>query len=254
MTVTTTGPSTAERVRTACTRARQAVLAVDGSDPVAVSVHHLRSGGDAVLAVPADAAITALAWQSGRGGLPAVLELTDHTPLTLRERVRSLVWLRGSLHAVPAGALRPLAAAVAAENPDPALLDVGHTTTLLRLVLESAVVADAHGAEAVPVDDLLSATPDPFWAVEDRWLEHLEADHADMIDALAQRLPHHVRTGPVRALGLDRYGVRLRVEAHDGDRDVRLSFHEPVSDAAELNRALRVLVGCPFGNGLRARR
>lgn len=254
MTVTTTGPSTAERVRTSCARARQAVLAVDGSEPVTVSVHHLRNGGDAVLAVPADVTITALAWQAGRGGLPAVLELTDHAPLTLRERVRSLVWLRGNLHAVPSSALRPLAAAVAAENPDPALLDVGHTTTFLRLVLDSAVVADAQGADAVAIDELVSATPDPFWAVEDRWLEHLESDHADMIDTLAQRLPHHMRTGPVRALGLDRYGLRLRVEAHDGDRDIRLPFPEPVSDVTDLNRAIRVLVGCPFGNGLRARR
>ena len=34
---------------------------------------------------------TALAWQSGNGGLPAVLELTDRAPLEMREPVRSLV-------------------------------------------------------------------------------------------------------------------------------------------------------------------
>ncbi|MFD4294646.1 DUF2470 domain-containing protein [Rhodococcus sp. NPDC058505] len=247
------GPSTAERVRTACARAGQAVLAADGSDPVTVAVHHLRSGGDVVLAVPDGTAVTALTWQAGRGGLPAVLELTDHAPLVLREPVRSLVWLRGSLHAVPAEAVRALASAVAADHPDPALLDVGHTTTLLRLVLDSVVVADSHGAEPVPLGDLLTAPLDPFWSVEDCWLEHLEAGHGDLVHQLAQRLPSHLRHGRVRPLGLDRYGIRLRVEGPTGDNDVRLPFGEPVDDAAGLNRALRILVGCPFLNGLRAR-
>lgn len=250
---TALGPSTAERVRTACARAAQAVLAVDGSAPTAVAVHHLRAGGDVVLAVPDAAAVTALAWQSGRGGLPAVLELTDHAPLPLREPVRSLVWLRGTLYPVPAEASRALAAAVAADHPDPELLDVGHTTTLLRLVLDSVVVADGHGAEPVPLADLLTAVPDPFWSVEDCWLQHLESGHGDLVHQLAQRLPPSLRGGRVRPLGLDRYGVRLRVESPTGDNDVRLPFAEPADDPAALSRALRILVGCPFLNGLRAR-
>ena len=254
----TLGPSTAERVRSACARAHQAVLAIDGSDPVVVPVQHLRAGGDVVLTVPTDSAATALAWQASRAGLPAVLELTDRAPLPLREPVRSLVWLRGVLHSVPPEASRTLAAAVATDHPDPGLLDVGHTTTLLRLVLDSAVVADSHGAEPVPLDDLLAARPDPFWEIEDHWLEHLEADHGELVDLLARRLPRHLRGGRVRPLGLDRYGIRLRVEdtgAEGGrtDNAVRLSFGDPVDDAAALSRALRLLVGCPFVNGLRAR-
>ncbi|MFD4181749.1 DUF2470 domain-containing protein [Rhodococcus sp. NPDC058514] len=249
----TQGPSTAERVRSACARAQQAVLAIDGSDPVEVDVHHLRACGDVVLTVRTDSVATALTWQAGRAGLPAVLELTDLTPLSLREPVRSLVWLRGALHPVPAEASRALAAAVADERPDPALLDVGHTTTLLRLILDSAVVADSHGAEPVPVDALLAARPDPFWAVEGPWLEHLESDHGELVDQLAGRLPRALRTGRVRPLGIDRYGIRLRVEGETGDSDIRMAFTEPVDDAADLSRALRLLVGCPFVNGLRAR-
>ncbi|MFC4606146.1 DUF2470 domain-containing protein [Rhodococcus kronopolitis] len=255
---TTPGPSTAELVRSACARSRQAVLAIDGTDPVAVPVHHLRAGGDVVLTVPSDSSATALAWQAGRGGLPAMLELTDRAPLALREPVRSLVWLRGSLHAVPTEASRSLAAAVADAHPDAGLLDVGHTTTLLRLVLHSAVVADSHGAEPVPLEDLLAARPDPFCAVEDHWLAHLESDHGELVDLLARRLPRHLRAGRVRPLGLDRYGIRLRVETGDAtngrvDTDVRMPFAEPVDDAGALSRALRLLVGCPFVNGLRAR-
>jgi hypothetical protein len=52
---------------------------------------------------------------------------------------------------------------------------------------------------------------------------------------------------------LDRYGVRLRVETADGDRDVRLPFRKPVDDVTGLSQAIRLLMGCPFANGLRAR-
>jgi hypothetical protein len=47
--------------------------------------------------------------------------------------------------------------------------------------------------------------------------------------------------------------VRFRVEGNDGDRDVRLPFHKPVDDMNGLSQAIRVLMGCPFVNGLRAR-
>ena len=52
MPVTTTGPTTAERVRSSCARTQEAVLAVEGSAPTVTSVHHLRAGGDFVVAVP----------------------------------------------------------------------------------------------------------------------------------------------------------------------------------------------------------
>nr|NKW55096.1 DUF2470 domain-containing protein [Prescottella equi] len=249
----TTGPSTAERVRSASARATDAVLAVAGTDPVVTSLHHLRGDGTVVVVAPSDAAVTALAWQYGPGGLPAVLELTDYAPLALREPVRSLVWLRGNLVALPDERARQLADAVAAEHPDPALLDLGHGAALLTLRLESAVVADSSGAESVAIDALLAAAPDPFQDVETVWLQHLEEDHADLVEMLARRLPSTLRTGRVRPLGIDRYGVRLRIEGASGDHDVRLDFTEPVVDAMALSRALRILVGCPFVNGLRAR-
>lgn len=249
----TIGPSTAERVRSACARAEGATLAIEGSEPVITSLHHLRSNGEVIVAVPADSAMGALAWQSTRAGVPAVLELTDHAPLTLREPVRSLVWLRGELRPVPESLMRPMAGAVAAEHPHSALLDVGHSTILLRLILSSAVVADSTGAEPVAVDDLLAAEPDPFWEMETSWLQHLDEEHTDLVNQLARRLPPSLRQGRIRPLGIDRYGIRLRIESEYGDNDVRLGFAEPVDDTMALSRALRVLAGCPFLNGIRAR-
>ena len=116
------------------------------------------------------------------------------------------------------------------------------------------VVADATGAEPVGVDDLLAARPDPFCEFESAWLCHLDPDHPDVVARLAGQLPAPLRRGQVRPLGLDRYGVRFRVESHDGDHDVRLPFHKPVDDMTGLSQAIRVLMGCPFVNGLRARR
>ena len=206
-----------------------------------------------VLALSEASPACALARQSGPGGLPAVLELTDTAAIALREPVRSLVWLRGALH--PVHDQRTLAVQVSAELPHPALLGVGHGTALLRLELESAVVADSTGAEPVGAAELLAARPDPFCATEAAWVRHLEHTHGDLVALMARRLPAELRRGRVRPLGVDRYGVRLRVERAPGlgDADVRLPFPAPVDDDRALGRALRGLVGCPFLDGLQAR-
>uniref|UniRef100_UPI002454139B DUF2470 domain-containing protein n=1 Tax=Nocardia cyriacigeorgica TaxID=135487 RepID=UPI002454139B len=188
---------------------------------------------------------------SGAAGAPAVLELTDHAPLPLREPVRALVWLRGWVRAVPTQAQRALATEVAKENPDPGLLDVGHTATLLRLVINSAVVADSTGAESVCVEELRLARPDPFCSMESAWLQHMDADHADVVAQLARHLPPRLQRGNVHPLAIDRYGLTLRVEGEDGDHDVRLPFASPADDVESLSRAVRLLAGCPFLNGLR---
>jgi hypothetical protein len=44
------------------------------------------------------------------------------------------------------------------------------------------------------------------------------------------------------------------VESDEGDHDVRLAFTKPVDDVTGLSQAIRILMGCPFLNGLRARR
>ncbi|MGV9740936.1 DUF2470 domain-containing protein [Nocardia farcinica] len=244
-------PSTAERVRSACAHAEQAVLALPGIDPTPTSVHHLRQCGDVVIAVPAGSVAAVLTANSGPGGAAAVLELTDHAPLPLREPVRALVWLRGAVRTVPQSAQRALAGEVAKEFPHPELLDVGHGATLLRLVIDTAVMADATGAESVRVEELRTAQPDPFCQMESAWLQHLDADHPDILEQLARHLPPRLQTGAVHPLAIDRYGLTLRVEGHDGDHDVRLPFTAPVDDVEALSRAVRALAGCPFLNGLR---
>lgn len=286
-----TGLTTAERVRSAYLRA-QALVAVAGTEPVSAPVCHLLADGSVAIAVPATgelaaAVSTVSGAMAGAGatgttgqGVPAMLELTDHAPLRLRERVRALVWVGGRLQRVPPDDVGDLLDRIAAEDANPALLQVWSPRcatapdrgcgcaaegtagpdgadvryALLRLTVESAVLADATGAESVPLDELLAARPDPLCAVEAGWLQHLDAAHPEVVARLAEVLPPRLRRGAARPLGVDRYGIWLRIEDADRDHDVRLTFGRPVDDVAGLNRAVRVLMGCPFRNGLQARR
>jgi hypothetical protein len=253
-------PTTAERIRSACTRAGGALLAVEREDPAATPIHHLLSDGSFAVAVPVD--------RTGISGSQALLELTDYAPLPVREPVRSLVWVRGRLQQVPPAAVTETLDLIATECPNPALLQVETPRsarsqpsdeketryTLMRLEIASVVVTDATGAEPVSVAALLAARPDPFCEIESTLLWHLATVHNDVVARLVSKLPAPLRRGQVRPLGLDRYGVRFRVEGYDGDHDIRLPFHKPVDDMTGLSQAIRVLMGCPFVNGLRARR
>lgn len=254
-------PTTAERIRSACARGGGAMLAVEGIEPVASPVHHLLDDGSFAITVPEAGPLPAMVMSSGTAGVQAVLEMTDYAPLPLREPVRSLVWIRGRLQHVPAGSVSGLLDIIATEDPNPALLQVNSCPTqgedsyaLVRLEIESVVVADATGAESVGLGALLQARPDPFCAMESCWLQHMESAHREVVERLATRLPVALRQGRVRPLGLDRYGVQLRVENDNGDHDVRLPFAKPVDDITGLSQAIRVLMGCPFLNGLRARK
>src|ERR1700752_882430 len=147
-------PTTAERIRSTCVRAGQALIAIEGAEgaePFTTPLHHLLGDGSFAVAVPADYA---------GGGAQAVLELADYAPLPLREPVRSLVWIRGRLHEVPLPTVHRLLDRIAAEHPNPALLQVQTSESgpvanddtddtrylLARLDIESVVVTDATGA------------------------------------------------------------------------------------------------------------
>jgi hypothetical protein len=259
MTTAAAAPTTAERIRSACVRAGGAMLAVEGLEPTSTPVHHLLDDGSFAITVPGDGILAGMVVAAGTAGVQAVLEMTDYAPLPLREPVRSLVWIRGRLHAVPVSEVAALLDLIAVEDPNPALLQVNSDSAadaryaLVRLEIESVVVADSTGAEAIGVSTLLEARPDPFCAMESCWLQHMESAHREVVDRLASRLPMQLRRGRVRPLGLDRYGVQLRVEKDDGDHDVRLPFAKPVDDVTGLSQAIRILMGCPFLNGLRAR-
>lgn len=234
-------PCDAELIQTACRRAHEGTLSVDGASPAAVAMVHLFES-EAFMVVPDDAPIRERAEQAF-DGLPAMLELADCAPISLRERVRSLIWLSGTLYSVPAPLERDLAVEIAGDHPDARLLDVGHGHCLLRLHLDNAVIATTSGASSVDAPTLAAASPDPFWEYEGQWISHLEAEHQDLVYRLASKFPQHLQRGRIRPLGLDRFGITFRVETPNDDSDVRLPFDRPVTKVAELSQALHELVG-----------
>jgi hypothetical protein len=243
-------PSTAQRARSIASRGGPAaVVGLDQPKRVIPLLHHLDPDGAATLLLPTDHPLPRSVREGPRSGLPAMLEVTDNAPVDLREPVRGLLWISGWLVAPGSTYARRLALTVAEQRPHPALLDLGHGASLLRLRPGSAVLADAEGTGPLAPADLAAATPDPFCLVEDGWLRHLEEAHPEVFLSLARHLPEQLRRRPgarIRPLWVDRMGLRLRVEADDGDHDVRLAFRAPAEDSRQLRTQVGLLVGCPF--------
>ena len=221
---------------------------VEDADRIEPHLHHVHADGAVTVLLPDDHPLVRMA--TGED-VAAMVELADRAPVALREPVRGLLWITGWLRALGGADARRAALAVAEELADSRLLDVGHGMTALRLTPVSLVLADGEGTCSLRPAEFGSARPDPFCRHEDHWLRHLELAHRDVVGMLTRLLPDHLRGGHVRPLGLDRYGLRLRVETPDGDHDVRLAFSEPVDTPGALGGELRRMVGCPFLNQVR---
>lgn len=241
-------PTTAERVRTVCARGDTAHLVADGAPAVTSPVQHLLPCGHLALTLHDRSALSTMPADT-----PVVIELLDRVPGAPDESVRALVWIRGRLRPVAPSQVRAVLDAIAATNPHPALLDVGHRDRLLVCDVESAVFADATGADVVDRSELLAARPDPFCHLESAWVQHLQGRHPELVDRLRLHLPRGMRRGGLRLIGLDRYGLQVRVDGPAGSRDARVPFPRPVADGDGLAKALRSLMGCPFNRGLQKR-
>ncbi len=209
-------------------------------------LHHVHTDGAVTPLLPDDHPLIAAALHAPRGELAAMVEIADRAAVTLREPVRGLLWITGWLRVLDEAAGRLAALVVSETQPDSRLLDVGHGVTVLRLSAASMVLADGEGSGSLRPAEFAAAKPDPFCEYEDNWLRHLDSAHRDVVGMLTRLLPEGLRGGHVRPLGLDRFGLRLRVELADDDHDVRLAFSQPVDTPTGLASELRRMVGCPF--------
>lgn len=244
-------PAVAERARSLVTRGGRAALVGTGEpEPCAPLMHHTWPDGTTDVLLPDDHPVRRQA-RLAVDGLPVMLELTGSTPVPLPEPVRELLWLLGRLHEPDPRTGRDRALRLAERSPHPNLLDAGRGATLLRLQPSSAVYSDAEGCAPVSPVELSAAEPDPFCRVEQAWLGHLDRAHPDMLAALRRHLPHALRapgdaTGRIRPIGVDRYGLRVRVPASGGGtQDVRLAFSAEARTPTELQKRFAELVGCP---------
>ena len=180
-----------------------------------------------------------------------MLELTEPRPVDLREPVRGLLWITGMLRMPTPSGARRIAVGMAEARPHPRLLDLGHGATLVRLDPGSAVLSDAEGTAALAPVDLAAAAPDPFCRYETQLARPTwRARTPTSSTALHRHLPPALRDdrdARIRPLGLDRFGLRLRVETADRDHDVRLAFGRRGDDHRGPAEQMGRLVGCPFG-------
>jgi hypothetical protein len=238
-------PTDAERARGVAARGGTASLVGTGASPVVPLVHLVRADGSAVLLFDDDEPVLEQI-RRGDGGFTAMLELADTAPVDLREPVRGLLWVTGRLWLPDADAARRFALQVADQNPDPQLLALGHGATLVRMHPDFAVLSDAEGSAVLAPAELAATRPDPVCRVEHPVLAHMESHHPELLAALTEHLPAALRERTdtrVRPLGLDRFGLRLRVETPFRDHDIRLAWEGRPGSMPELWAELRRLTG-----------
>ncbi len=236
-------PTPAERARTVASRPGAAVCAA-GIDGSRVPAHATTADGRVLLVVPADGEVCAAVTGSRDGDLAALVLVTDHAPVPLRDPVRGQVWLSGWLTPVRPADERAAALAFAEVAPVGELLDVGQGHTLLRLDLAEVVLGEGGAVAEVTPEDYLAAVPDPLAGIEAGALQHLLAAHPDELSALRSWVPPCWRgeDAVVQPLGLDRFGFRLRIEHRHGSRDLRVPFSAPVTTPEALGPAVHRLL------------
>ncbi|MFD5325770.1 DUF2470 domain-containing protein [Streptomyces sp. NPDC127092] len=158
----------------------------------------------------------------GAARIPIRLELTDVSPVPVRDRVRARVTLSG-LVAAPYDA------------------DSGESTCM---EFGQAVLQDAHGRTYVTLEQLQAAEPDPLADCEAAMLHHLVAGHPELVTLLLRLVAPAARRGLVRALPLaiDRYGLTLRLEYAATQRDVRLPFPTPLTEVDQAGLQIHALL------------
>ncbi|MBM7806781.1 hypothetical protein JOD57_002618 [Geodermatophilus bullaregiensis] len=231
-------PPPAERARTVAARASATLHAV-GVGAVALSVAGTTAAGQVLVVVPADGRLAAALRTSPLGDLPARLTVVDRSPFAVRHPVRGQVELSGWLTPVHPADVQRCLLDLADVHPSDVLLDVGLRAVLLRLDLAEVLLTDAGTTSEVDPDDFAAARPDPLGPGE----VDLATGHGEPLDRLLGRVQAWAgRRDDVRLLGLDRFGVRFRVEGHGSCYDLRVPFAEPLTTGTGLGAALDTLL------------
>lgn len=213
----TATPAAAEQARSVLAAAWSCAVTAEGGREEFVGAHTVADDGRVLLRVPEDSVLLAVAICAPRGEPSGVLEFADVAPVVVRGRIRSRLWLAGRF---------------ALEDGD---LAFRPTRVVLRRP-SGAVVVDA--------DEFAAARPDPLALAEAGLLTHLADCHGDAVERLTRLVDADSLYGAVRVrpLAVDRHGLTLRIERARAHGDVRLPFHAPADDIAQLTERVHVLL------------
>lgn len=78
---------------------------------------------------------------------------------------------------------------------------------------------------------------DPVSRGAERAIAHLNDDHADALLEMAQALGGCPEATAARCLDADRTGLDLVVQTPEGEREMRVSYDEPIEEPAGLRKA-----------------
>jgi hypothetical protein len=197
--------------------------------------------GDVLLVVPTDGPVTMALRRSPLGDVPARLTVTDRTPFPLSHPVRGLVRLSGWVGPIAEYEVTRLVLEFADAHACDRLFDVGLSATLLRLELAEVQLEETGGTTEVEPEDFLAARPDAVSRAENE----LVTEHCEALVQLASRVQRRVgRHDHVRLLGLDRFGVRFRVQSRSGCYDLRVPFAAALDGPAGVGAAVDRLLVC----------
>ncbi|MFB8774771.1 DUF2470 domain-containing protein [Streptomyces broussonetiae] len=215
--VWTAAPGAAERARSVLATAWSCAVAAEGVREELVGAHTVSEDGRVLLHVPEDSALLAAGLCAPRGEPSAVLEFADVAPVPVRHRIRARLWIAGWLSVAE-----------------------GHLVFRATRV----VLRQRSGAVVVDLDEFAAATPDPLATAEARLLTHLADCHGDAVERLTRLVEPGSLLGATRVqpLAVDRHGLTLRIERRRAHGDVRLPFHRPADDIAQLTERVHVLL------------
>jgi hypothetical protein len=86
-----------------------------------------------------------------------------------------------------------------------------------------------------------TAAPDPVAPAAARAIAHLNADHADALAAIARAFGGHPDADTAVCIGLDRYGLDLRVHIPRGAAHARVGFPERLDSPDQLRSTTAAL-------------
>jgi hypothetical protein len=197
--------------------------------------------GRTLVVVPCAGPLLSALAGSPVGDLPARLTVTGRAPSRLPQPIRALVELAGRLTPVPADEVPDAVLAFADASPCEALFDVGLTAALLQLDVAEVVLHESHAVADVEPEDSVAAAPDPVTVAEP---DPLTAKSEALARLRVRVQAWAGRRDDVRLLGLDRFGVRYRVESPRGGYDVRVAFPEPLTRSEQIPEAVAGLLSC----------
>ena len=233
-------PSAAEEARTIAAAANTATLAsLTGSgDPWASYVAYGLLDGAPVLCVSHLAEHGRNLAGDPRASLAVVAASTDPDPLA-----NSRITLAGVAER-PAGAELEAArrAHLAAVPAAKYYIDYSDFSVWVLRVARVRWVGGYGRMDSATAADYAAAEPDPIRPHAAGAVEHLNADHADALAAMARALGGYPDTTAAVCTGVDRYGLDLKVQTPRGAGYTRVGFGTRLGSVDELRAASVELV------------